>query len=1119
MADVAELGIVVELKDGQLVARTLDNIGDAAERTEKRAESLMAGWKRMASVIGLGFLAREELQNIIDAQNAMAQLTAATEAMGGASGRTVNELDDLSLALQNMTAFNDEAIKHSEALLLTFDKIRGVNFDRATVAVVNLAARLGGDLQGAALQVGKALQDPELGMNALRRAGVSFTDSQKELIKNFTATGEVAKAQEIILRALERQFGGSAEAARDTLGGALTALKNHIWDNLELTKQSTAGLITFINTLDKAVQSLGNYRAEIQTLVLVLGGAGLVGVLTKLIPVVQASAVVIGTKLGIELLGVRAAFAVAAAGGSGLNGVLLGLSATVTGMAAALAVVVAPLALLYREWVKSEQILDDANEHLNKVLDDQWAKMHARNLQRTKAAQDAKDEAEAVVKLVADRQLEIDKQTALNAAYGRTDDVLKIIEIRYNALAQKRKDAATHHGKELEALNKSTDALAAQQIKAVQLEAATKKLNDEWQRAHDLNENRAKALNSVLDFMTKRADESYKRIKEGNDAVLEDDRRLSQERINNERAADEAIWEARRQKQEAGRREYEEVFSNMIENIQRKFGDMFTAVFGKGKSIFQQLAGEVAAMFASQKIKQAMSAVFMAGGGSGSFSQQIIRDTIVKPGIAGIAGFGTGYGVGSMTTHQGLGALGGAASGAAMGFMIAGPAGAAVGALAGLAGGIIGSGKAAKEAAEQERQLQQAYAVNVAQIKLTLGIFTPLQAALANSKKQFQELTDNIQKAYAGKAHEEERNKLLLEAQDLERRRNEQLRQEAEFQSKVFDENLRVRALRAQNQSEEADALALAIQQETEYNEAKKNGATTAQLAALKTIQLMETQQKQADLEEAHKRALEDLNLRMEAALGTSQDVLDDMRFRIDQEREYKDAVRAGRDAVYLATLAQTQHAEAVARAITKVQATIAGLTSTINGLQDFQNKLKLDATQSAASREAEALRQYNATLGLAKGGNQDAANRLPQVAQQYLDILREIYASGPNFAAGFARVQQDTADVIAVFQAQKTAAEKQLETLQKILDEIRVQNDMMRLPPPDTLPRKKFPGLGSGSANFTPADIEGTSESTAVLREGFNQLIGKVDAVSRKLDEQTTIQRSGFDSLSLRIE
>lgn len=69
------------------------------------------------------------------------------------------------------------------------------------------------------------------GVTALSRAGVQFTDAQKEAIKALVETNRVADAQAIVLKELETQMGGAARAARDTLGGAIEGLKN-TFDNL-----------------------------------------------------------------------------------------------------------------------------------------------------------------------------------------------------------------------------------------------------------------------------------------------------------------------------------------------------------------------------------------------------------------------------------------------------------------------------------------------------------------------------------------------------------------------------------------------------------------------------------------------------------------------------------------------------------------------------------------------------------------------------------------------------------------------------------------------------------------------------------------------------------------------
>ena len=75
-------------------------------------------------------------------------------------------------------------------------------------AVLNFSVALGTDAESAAIQMGKALNDPILGISALGRAGVQFTESQKEMIATLVESGDVVGAQSIILA--EFDYNGAA---------------------------------------------------------------------------------------------------------------------------------------------------------------------------------------------------------------------------------------------------------------------------------------------------------------------------------------------------------------------------------------------------------------------------------------------------------------------------------------------------------------------------------------------------------------------------------------------------------------------------------------------------------------------------------------------------------------------------------------------------------------------------------------------------------------------------------------------------------------------------------------------------------------------------------------------
>lgn len=201
------------------------------------------------AALGAGALLTNLVANISEAESATAQLDVAFKNTGATLGKTRQQLDDLAVSMQKTTTFSDDLVKQGEAILLTFDKVRGDAFERTARVAADLAERTGGDLVSSMQQLGRALNDPLQGLTLLRRSGIQFSDTQKDLVKDFVKTGEAAKAQDVILTELERRYKGSAEAARNTLGGSLKGLKNAFGDLFEGTTQGTGAATDAINSL------------------------------------------------------------------------------------------------------------------------------------------------------------------------------------------------------------------------------------------------------------------------------------------------------------------------------------------------------------------------------------------------------------------------------------------------------------------------------------------------------------------------------------------------------------------------------------------------------------------------------------------------------------------------------------------------------------------------------------------------------------------------------------------------------------------------------------------------------------------------------------------------------
>jgi hypothetical protein len=161
-------------------------------------------------------------------QEGLAQLDARLKSTGGAAGVSADEITTLAESMQKTTRYSDEAILGAANLALTFTNIKANIFPDVIRAAADMSTALGQDLTSSVMQLGKALQDPITGMTALRRVGVAFTDQQEEMVKQLIASGNGLEAQKMILRELNTEFGGSAQAAAQTFSGQLDVIRNTI---------------------------------------------------------------------------------------------------------------------------------------------------------------------------------------------------------------------------------------------------------------------------------------------------------------------------------------------------------------------------------------------------------------------------------------------------------------------------------------------------------------------------------------------------------------------------------------------------------------------------------------------------------------------------------------------------------------------------------------------------------------------------------------------------------------------------------------------------------------------------------------------------------------------------
>ena len=220
----------------------------------------------------LAGMAALSLKAFDEQAKALAQVEAGLKSTGNAVGYTSKQLERMAEDLQQNSLFGDEEIlKGATAQLLTFTNIAGVQFERTQQAALDLATRLDGDLKSSSIMLGKALNDPVANLSALSRAGIQFSTDQKQTVKTLVETNRLAEAQTLILNELEKQYGGSAEAAARAGLGPLQQLQMAIGDlSEEFGKIIAEYLIPFADKMKVVIQRFKDTTPATKEIIVVI---------------------------------------------------------------------------------------------------------------------------------------------------------------------------------------------------------------------------------------------------------------------------------------------------------------------------------------------------------------------------------------------------------------------------------------------------------------------------------------------------------------------------------------------------------------------------------------------------------------------------------------------------------------------------------------------------------------------------------------------------------------------------------------------------------------------------------------------------------------------------------
>ena len=242
--------------------------------------------KLLIASFGFGLLTRSVnglIGEYAKYQAAQTRVDAALKSTGFASQQSVQGLSKLASEIQNTTGVSDTLTLSSSALLTTFTQISGETFPIAQKAIIDMTAAMNAGqvtqegLKSSTIQVGKALNDPIKGLTSLSRVGVAFTQQQKDQIKTLVNSGKASKAQAVILKELNKEFGNIASAdsyekSLRQLDSAFGDLQKEIGVALLPVLESLVGwLAEFVKNLDtkdlyEFITALGTATISIMTM-------------------------------------------------------------------------------------------------------------------------------------------------------------------------------------------------------------------------------------------------------------------------------------------------------------------------------------------------------------------------------------------------------------------------------------------------------------------------------------------------------------------------------------------------------------------------------------------------------------------------------------------------------------------------------------------------------------------------------------------------------------------------------------------------------------------------------------------------------------------------------------
>ncbi len=270
------MGLAKVNTEAKATATHFGRIDDASKKTHHRLRAVGRTAALVGGAGGFAVLAvgvKRSFDEFQEAERATKQTRAVIKSTGGVAKVTAKHVEELANSISLKSGVDDEAIQSGETLLLTFKNIRNEVgkgnkvFDRTTQAAVDMSARFDQGLKQSVIQLGKALNDPILGLTSLQRIGVTFTQKQKDQIKTLEEHNKHLQAQKIILKEVESQTKGAAAAQATGTDKLRTAIAN-VEESFgkmfgPAVERASTKVATFINQMQSGEGAGGRFAQKL----------------------------------------------------------------------------------------------------------------------------------------------------------------------------------------------------------------------------------------------------------------------------------------------------------------------------------------------------------------------------------------------------------------------------------------------------------------------------------------------------------------------------------------------------------------------------------------------------------------------------------------------------------------------------------------------------------------------------------------------------------------------------------------------------------------------------------------------------------------------------------------